>query len=228
MSPLNFQTKLFSGNQKAIKLIGLAIVAALFFVGVIWGVGRMIKKSGGVVEQRCERGAKCIGTENQQSNNTQTVGQGVSEGSVSSSSQPKTQEEILQSLTLNASNTKVSEFESKAAKSGELAEGFPRDIPINDSLNILESNSLKNVKTGNITEAKTKYQSKKNFDDNKKVYEQWAESNGWKKIPSNPGLLNSNNITLSFSKENKYVDISLEKLLYDTTSVIIIYKVISF
>lgn len=122
--------------------------------------------------------------------------------------------------------TALPEIVPISAKEGEIPEGFPATIPLNEKMNIVESYSLKNRTTGEITGATVVFQSSRTLKENQTFYEKWAKDNKWQVITTNVDTddINKNIIHLALSKDNTYLNISLEELLYNTTKVMIVYR----
>lgn len=172
------------------KLIGLVVLVALFFIGLIFVTSL-------VTNQNLDR----INQGRNTSNNQPVV------------SLPIESNDIIQPASLTLS-----------PKQGDLPEGFPRTIPLNESMSIIESNSFKYNPTGEITESTVLYQSKNNIKENTSFYDKWAKENKWQ-VVVNVGAGNKAVTQLSLSKENQSLTIGLDELLYDTTKVTLNYKV---
>lgn len=107
-------------------------------------------------------------------------------------------------------------------KKGELAEGFPEEILLNEKIEIIESNSFKNT-TGEIIEAAVAYKSQSKLENNKNFYEDWANKNKWQISYDNNSKNENNSVNLLFGKENKSIIILIETKEYGA-DVSIFYK----
>lgn len=184
-----------SNNKTWIKAMGLII---LFFVGLVLIVGLKVNKDldkiGKEVEESSREGVK------------------------------KEADNILKILP---SDQVASPIIPVSAKTGEISEGFPKDIPLYENMNIIESNSYKDTQTNEITESKVMFQSKKSFETAKAYYEKWAKDNQWQQnvtVLSNQ-VNNKNIVNLFYTKDNtRSLHITIERLLYDTSKVVLEYK----
>lgn len=107
-------------------------------------------------------------------------------------------------------------------KKGELAKGFPEEIPLNENLGIIESNSFKNT-TGEIIEATVSYKSKSVLENNKNFYEDWANKNKWQILSDDNSKDKNNSMNLLLGKENKSIIILIETKEHGT-DVSVFYK----
>lgn len=195
-TPKSFQV--YEGKT-SIKLIGLVVLIALFLIGLILIVGLKINKGlDKTGEEIGNLGVEQSGNGDKTTNNTAKI--------------------------LGSSQT-IPTTIPVSVKKGEIAEGFPQDIPLYEKITIIESNSFKDTETKEIIESKIVFQSKKDLKKAKAYYEKWAKDNAWQ---SNTATVSGkvNNITdLSYTKDNtRSLNITIETLLYDTAKVVLEYK----
>lgn len=197
-TPKSFQV--YEGKT-SIKLIGLVVLIALFLIGLILIVGLKINKGlDKTVEEIGNLGVEQSGNGDKTADNTAKI--------------------------LGSSQT-IPTTIPVSVKKGEIAEGFPQDIPVYEKIAIIESNSFKDTETKEIIESKIVFQSKKDLKKAKAYYEKWAKDNAWQSNTATvSGKVNNNNIAnLSYTKDNaRFLNITIETLLYDTAKVVLEYK----
>lgn len=110
-------------------------------------------------------------------------------------------------------------------KQDELAEGFPKDVPLFKKEIILSSYSYKNNKTGDISEVFAAFSSKEQINSVINFYEDWAEDEGWKISSSKKNLSeNYKSANLSFIKNGFVINISIEQNNEENSKISILYK----
>lgn len=111
-------------------------------------------------------------------------------------------------------------------KFGTISENFPKEIPLNKKIALIDSSSFKNPSSGKISESSVVFESNANLDENKNIYKNWAKENNWKitENVSTNSEKKTQNTSLSFFKENKIINITIEKTGEQKTKIYISYK----
>lgn len=210
MSKPNPKIKSFQlyDGKTPIKLMGLVVAVALFFIGLVLlfsiSTNKQIVQNGNqniISVNKCKEGsnvesAKCVN------------------GINTSTARILNSEEINKPTVVPVVN-----------KQGVLPEGFPVNIPLYENIQIAQSDSFKNTQDGGIAQSVVVYQSNKKVENTKKFYEDWAKKNNWQLIGSSINQTKTV-AALSFSQENKRLEIRLDKLLFNTTRVSMTHETI--
>lgn len=107
----------------------------------------------------------------------------------------------------------------------ELAEGFPKDIPLFKKEILLSSYSYKNNKTGDISEAFAVFDSKEQINSVINFYENWAKNEKWQISSSEKNLSENYKTTnLNFIKNGSILNILIEQNNEEDSKISILYK----
>jgi len=129
---------------------------------------------------------------------------------------------IIFTIGKKTTNDKGSNVQNKNIPSAPAVQNnfFSNEVPLNEKTSVYKSGK-KTLNTGELVEELIVFNSKKTVSENQEFYEKWAQVNNWK---ASGDISKEKNVSsLSFLKNGKGLQISLEQEKNNTAKITMIY-----